>query len=49
MNDIRDRMAERYDVVRVVRDSSFQYHRNFMPHLPWSQFVGYTEMTSPLP
>jgi uncharacterized sulfatase len=40
---IRDRMAERFDVVRVVRDRRFQYHRNFMPHLPWSQFVSYTE------
>lgn len=40
---IRDRMAERYDTVRVVRDDTFQYHRNFMPHLPWAQFVSYTE------
>lgn len=40
---IRDRMAERFDCVRVVRDGQFQYHRNFMPHLTWSQFVSYTE------
>ena len=40
---IRDRMAERYDIVRVVRDQRYQYHRNFLPHLPWSQFVSYTE------
>jgi len=40
---IRDRMAERYDTVRVVRDKQFQYIRNFMPHLSWSQFVSYTE------
>jgi len=40
---IRDRMAERYDTVRVVRDHQFQYLRNFMPHLSWSQFVSYTE------
>jgi uncharacterized sulfatase len=40
---IRDRMAERFDVVRVVRDRRFQYHRNFLPHLPWSQYVSYTE------
>ena len=39
----RDRMAERYDMVRVVRDADYQYNRNFMPHLPWSQFVSYTE------
>jgi arylsulfatase A-like enzyme len=29
---IRDRMAERYDTVRVVRDTRFQYIRNFQPH-----------------
>jgi uncharacterized sulfatase len=40
---IRDRMAERFDMVRVVRDKQFQYHRNFYPHLPWSQFTSYTE------
>jgi uncharacterized sulfatase len=40
---IRDRMAERYDTVRVVRDKQFQYLRNFQPHLTWSQFVSYTE------
>jgi len=40
---IRDRMAERYDTVRVVRDRQYQYMRNFMPHLSWSQFVSYTE------
>lgn len=40
---IRDRMAERYDAVRVVRDAKHQYLRNFMPHLTWSQWVSYTE------
>jgi hypothetical protein len=40
---IRDRMAERFDTVRVVRDHRFQYHRNFLPHLSWSQFSSYTE------
>ncbi len=40
---IRDRMAERFDIVRVVRDRDFQYHRNFMPHLTRSQFTSYTE------
>lgn len=39
----RDRMAERYDTVRAVRDKKYQYLRNFMPHLTWSQFVSYTE------
>lgn len=41
---VRDRMAERYDLVRVVRDNRFHYQRNFLPHLTWSQFVSYTEM-----
>ncbi len=40
---IRDRMAERFDTVRVVRDKQFQYLRNFQPHRSWSQFVSYTE------
>lgn len=40
---IRDRMADRYDTVRVVRDRRYQYLRNFMPHRTWSQFVSYTE------
>jgi uncharacterized sulfatase len=39
----RDRMAERYDTVRVVRDRDYQYIRNFQPHRSWSQFVSYTE------
>ncbi len=39
---IRDRMAEYYDTIRVVRDKRYQYHRNFMPHLPWMRFCSYT-------
>ena len=39
---IRDRMAERYDIVRGVRDKRYQYLRNFMPHLSWAQTVSYT-------
>ena len=39
----RDRMIERYDTTRVVRDKDYQYIRNFMPHRSWSQFVSYTE------
>lgn len=41
---IRDRMAERHDCVRTVCDERYHYNRNFLPHLPWSQFVVYTEM-----
>ncbi|MCH5375771.1 MAG: sulfatase-like hydrolase/transferase [Planctomycetes bacterium] len=43
---IRDRMAEWYATVRVVRDTKYQYHRNFMPHLAWTPFTTYT-MTMP--
>ena len=39
----RDRMAERYDIVRGVIDGRYHYLRNFMPHRTWSQFVSYTE------
>jgi uncharacterized sulfatase len=39
----RDRMAERFDTVRSVRDKKYQYLRNFAPHRTWSQFVSYTE------
>jgi uncharacterized sulfatase len=40
---IRDRMAERFDTVRLVRNKRFQYLRNFQPWLTWSQYVSYTE------
>jgi N-sulfoglucosamine sulfohydrolase len=40
---IRDRMAERYDMVRGVRTADYQYLHNFMPHLPWAQYTSYTE------
>ena len=36
---IRDRMAERYDMIRGVRNARYQYCRNYMPHLPWSQYT----------
>ncbi len=31
----RDRMDERYDMLRCVRDKRYKYIRNYMPHLPW--------------
>jgi uncharacterized sulfatase len=39
----RDRMDERYDMVRAVRDPRYKYIRNYNPHLPWfhHQFVSY--------
>jgi uncharacterized sulfatase len=40
----RDRMDERYDVIRAVRDKRFKYIRNFMPHLPYAQRIAYMEL-----
>ena len=37
----RDRMDERYDMVRTARDKRYRYIRNYMPHLPWGQHVQY--------
>ncbi|MGE3804173.1 MAG: sulfatase-like hydrolase/transferase [Gemmataceae bacterium] len=31
----RDRMDERYDMLRSVRDKKYRYIRNYMPHLPY--------------
>ena len=31
----RDRMDERYELIRAVRDGRFKYIRNYFPHLPW--------------
>lgn len=39
----RDRMDEAFDRVRVVRDHTHHYVRNFWPQLPWSQRVSYQE------
>lgn len=37
----RDRMDERYDLVRTVRDKKFRYRKNFMPHRIYGQHVWY--------
>lgn len=37
----RDRMDERYDCVRAVRDARYKYIRNLMPHLSRGQFQEY--------
>jgi arylsulfatase A-like enzyme len=37
----RDRMDERYDLVRTVRDTRYRYIRNYRPDLPWGQHVQY--------
>ena len=39
---MRNRMAERYEVVRGVRDKRYLYIRNYMPHLTYSQHISYT-------
>jgi uncharacterized sulfatase len=40
----RDRMDERYDVIRAVRNKRYKYIRNFMPHLPYAQRIAYLEL-----
>lgn len=37
----RDRMDERYDMMRLVSDGRFIYIRNFRPDLPYSQRIDY--------
>jgi N-sulfoglucosamine sulfohydrolase len=37
----RDRMDERYDCTRVIRNHDYKYIRNFMPHKPWAQYLDY--------
>ncbi|MFP5306019.1 MAG: sulfatase-like hydrolase/transferase [Gammaproteobacteria bacterium] len=36
---MRNRMDERYDMVRTVRDARYRYIRNYMPHLPHGQHI----------
>jgi len=40
---IRDRMDERYDLIRSVRDRRYKYIRNYRPELPYAQFIEYME------
>lgn len=40
----RDRMDERYDLIRAVRDGRYKYIRNFMPDMPYAQHVSYGEL-----
>jgi arylsulfatase A-like enzyme len=37
----RDRMDERYDMSRAVRDGRYLYIRNFMPHRAQGQYLAY--------
>jgi arylsulfatase A-like enzyme len=34
---MRNRMDERYDMIRTVTDGRWRYIRNYMPHRPWGQ------------
>jgi uncharacterized sulfatase len=35
----RDRMDERYDLIRAVRDGRYRYIRNYMPHVPYYDHI----------
>lgn len=37
----RDRMDERYDMVRTVRGKRYNYIRNYMPHKIYGQYIQY--------
>jgi len=37
----RDRMDERYDMMRTVRDARYRYIRNYSPHRPYGQHHAY--------
>lgn len=41
----RDRMDERPDLSRSIRDKKFIYVRNYMPHVPAGQYVEYQHVT----
>jgi N-sulfoglucosamine sulfohydrolase len=41
VHGFRDRMDERYDMLRAVRDRRWKYIRNFRPDQPWSQMISY--------
>ncbi len=40
---IRDRMDERNDCTRAVRDARYKYIRNYHPYKPWAQYLDYME------
>ena len=39
----RDRMDERYDIIRMVRDQQFRYIRNYEPYKTWYQYMNTPE------
>ncbi len=40
---VRDRMDERYDIVRTIRDKRYRYTVNFMSWKPYAQYLEYAE------
>ncbi len=42
----RDRMDERYDLIRAVRDGRYKYIRNYEPNRPYAQYLNYAEVGS---
>ncbi len=42
----RDRMDERYDIIRSVRDQRFRYIRNYEPFKPYYQFMNTPEQNA---
>ncbi len=40
----RDRMDEKYDMMRCVRDKRFKYIRNFQPGKPYAQHIDYMDL-----
>ncbi len=39
----RDRMDERYDIIRMVRDRRYRYIRNYEPHKTYAQNLNYMD------
>ncbi len=39
----RDRMDERCDIIRAVRDKRYKYLRNYMPHVTYGQYINYMD------
>lgn len=42
----RGRMDERMDLSRTVRDKKYRYVRNYLPHLPYGQYLHYLWLAS---
>jgi N-sulfoglucosamine sulfohydrolase len=41
---VRDRMDEKYDRIRCVRDARYHYVRNFEPKIPYAQNIAYMDL-----